>query len=169
METRTINYTQAGSWCPNKSSDITVTKSYNGDTYTRRSEYQYDSKGSLIQEITNPANAKKVTTGYSNFTAFGQARTVSVTANGKTRTSHIDFSPSGRFTVSKTNELGETTTYQWDEARGQLLSETDNWGKTTHYQYDNWGRLKETRYPDGTRKTEVTRWADGNAPGRAHV
>ena len=50
---------------------------------------------------------------------------------------------------------------------GSLLigysSETTK-SKTTYYTYDGFGRLKETRYPDGNRQTQVLQWAGGSGP-----
>lgn len=167
VETQTINYIQKGSWCPNKPSYVNIRKTYNGDTDTRTTTYEYDDYGNLLKEVVDPAHENQVTTSYSDFTSFGQPTKVSISANGKTRTSSVEYNtPSSLFVRSKTNTLGEKTTYDWDETLGVLNSETDHWGKKTTYTYDSWGNLKETRYHDGNGSTQVTRWAEpGNSFG----
>lgn len=173
IETNTINYIQKGAWCPNKTLNILIEKKYQGvsNQHSSKVEYSYDPKGNLTSETRSfiPADEKfKVITEYENFDNFGHARTIKLKAKDKdeverTRTSYVTYTPSGRFIASKTNVLGETTYYDWgDEKQGKLQSETFN-NKTTTYTYDNWGALKETRYPDGNRITEILQWAGLNA------
>ncbi|MDD4490621.1 MAG: FG-GAP-like repeat-containing protein, partial [Paludibacter sp.] len=172
-ETQTISYIQKGSWCPNKPQGINTVITYANQSETKQMEFDYDNNGNLTKEIINPNSPEyKVTTEYKNFNAFGQAQTIEVKAKDadgfeRTRSSSMTYTSSGtskgRFVTSKTNVLGETTTYDWDETRGLLNSGTTK-GKTTYYTYDVFGRLKETKYPDGNRKVEVLQWAGGGGP-----
>lgn len=173
-ETQTISYIQKGSWCPNKPDSITTLNTYDGQSETRKIKYYYDDvTGNPTKEIINPNSPEyKVTTEYKNFNAYGQAQTIEVKAKDadgieRTRSSSMTYTSSGtsigRFVTSKTNVLGETTTYDWNETRGLLNSETSQ-GKTTYYIYDDFGRLKETIYADGNRKTLVLQWAGGEGP-----
>lgn len=172
-ETQTIAYVQKGAWCLNKPDSIITTTTYAGQSDTIKIKYEYDNKGNLTKEIVNPNSTEyKVTTEYTNFNNFGQPQTIAVKAKDatgveRTRSSSMTYTPSGtskgRFVTSKTNVMGETTTYDWDEMRGLLNSETIK-GKTTYYTYDGFGRLKETKYPDGNRKTQVLQWAGGSGP-----
>lgn len=173
-ETQTITYTQKGAWCPNKVQSITTVSTYAGQSETKQVNYDYDNKGNLTKEIINPNSGEyKVTTEYKDFNAFGQAQTIEVKAKDadgieRTRGSSMTYTDTGtskgRFVTSKTNVLGETTTYDWDETRGLLNSETTH-GKTTYYTYDSFGKLKETKYPDGNRKTQVWRWVGSSPSG----
>jgi len=173
IETKTIAYIQKGAWCLNKPDSITAVTTYAGQSDTRKIKYEYDNKGNLTKEIVNPNSPEyKVTTEYANFNNFGQPQTIAVKAKDatgveRTRSSSTTYTSSGtskgRFITSKTNVLGETTTYDWDETRGLLNSETTK-GKTTYYTYDGFGRLKETKYPDGNRQTQVLQWAGGSGP-----
>ena len=172
-ETQTIAYVQKGAWCLNKPDSIITTTTYAGQSDTIKINYEYDNKGNLTKETVNPNSTDyKVTTEYTNFNNFGQPQTIAVKAKDatgveRTRSSSMTYTSSGtskgRFITSKTNVMGETTAYDWDETRGLLNSETTK-DRTTYYTYDGFGRLKETKYPDGNRQTQVLQWAGGSGP-----
>ena len=169
-EIKEIGYGIAGSWCPNKPVNMSV-KRKQGNVFspTHFNYYGYDTRGNLIYESKDAGDANQVTTQYQDINPFGQAQTISVTANGKTRVTRYTYTPSGRYIASKTNILGETTTYVWNEAKGLLLSQTDAYGRTTTHTYTGWGNLKETKCPDGIRYTEKLLWAArGNDMGAAY-
>jgi RHS repeat-associated protein len=159
-ETATFVYGSFGSWCNNKPTSVTVVKKLNGgDTQTRSSTYIYDNNGNLTEETVDPSDTNKRVTEYKDYTPFGQPQTITVTANGKSRTSTFTYKPSsGRFLESTTNGLGETVTYNWNESRGVLASKSDRIG-TTSYQYDGMNRLIKTTYPDGVQKSNTLQWA----------
>ncbi|WP_158648321.1 FG-GAP-like repeat-containing protein, partial [Candidatus Symbiothrix dinenymphae] len=160
VETQTRYYVWRGPRCvPDY---VSVKKEYDGNTYTRTSTYEYNTQGAMTKEIIDPDDGNKVETVYSNFTNFGQPKTIKVTTNGQTRTSTVAYTSSGRFIRSKTNHLGETTTYDWDEARGLLNSENNRLGSTS-YKYDGWGRLTNTTYPDGLKSVATLQWAGSTA------
>jgi len=165
VSTQTSTYVQKGSWCPNKTETVSITRQQGSETYTRSKSYTYDDKGNLNKEITDPGDANQLTVEYKNWNVFGQPTTTETTANGILRTASIGFTPSGRFVQSKTDVLGQTTTYSWDETRGLLNSQTSRIGTTT-YTYNGLGQLTNTAYPDGTHKSQTTQWATaGNAYG----
>lgn len=146
-------------------SSVTTTRAQNGQS-TRVTNYGYTFDGTNPYKITNrtetsdTGDENQVATTYSNYDTWGHPKTISVTANGKTRTSTISYVPSGRFVASKTNTLGEATTYNWNETTGLLDSEKDekrNW--TTSYKYNSWRHLTETLHPDGIREANVLQWA----------
>jgi RHS repeat-associated protein len=165
---QTISYVQRGSWCPNKPENISVNKVLaNGDSNTRSVGYTYDTTtGNLLSETVDAGDINQRTIVYSQPNQFGQPTKVETTANGATRTASISITPSGRFIQSKTDVLGQTTTYNWgdtDESRGILYSQTDRLG-TTSYTYDGLGQLTLTTYPNGMKSATAPRWADtGNA------
>lgn len=136
------------------------------DIYSQKRTYEYDEKGNLKKEILNDnIPTEKVTTEYSDIDPYGRYKTKSITAyDGKgsfvTRSIQRTFTPSGDFIASSSNVLNEVTTYDWDETTGLLQRETNPQGLITSYQYDNWGTLKETCYPDGKRNTESRQWAN---------
>jgi len=162
VETSTGTYVQAGSWCPNKVNGISTSKLVNGQTFTQTSQYTFDNNGNIATEVMNPTDVNSITTTYQNYDSFGHCRLVTKTANGLSRSTSSTYvsatNPSGRFLSSKTNSLGETTSYKWDETKGQLSSETSRL-ETTQYTYNGFGNLTETQYPDGIRKAQVLQWA----------
>jgi RHS repeat-associated protein len=161
VTTQNSTYVQKGSWCPNKPETVSVTRQQDGNTYTRSKSYTYDDKGNLTKETTDPGDANQLTVEYKNWNAFGQPTTIETTANGILRTASIGFTPSGRFIQTKTDVLGQTTTYNWDETRGLLNSETNRIGTTT-YTYNGMGQLSNTAYPDGTHKSQTAQWASAD-------
>ncbi|MDR1227246.1 MAG: FG-GAP-like repeat-containing protein [Prevotellaceae bacterium] len=165
-ETVTEAYSKNGSWCPNKPDSSTTIRQQGAEKYTRTTLYEYDAKGNLVKETKDPRDVNKVITEYKNFDVFGHATRMEVTANGSTLVSTLSYTPSGRFLASKSNALGETTTYLWSPKRGLLLSETDATGLVTSYKYDSSRRLRETIYPDGSKQTQGIRWVthSDNAP-----
>lgn len=145
IETQAISYGNFGAWCPNKPVSITATRQQNGESFVRSTEYEYDTKGNLTKQTIDPADVNKVVTHYSNFDNYGHARQVDVTANNSTRSTTVTYL-SGRFVKIKTNVLGEVISYDWDETRSLLKSETGRLG-TTSYSYDEMGRLTKTDHP----------------------
>jgi RHS repeat-associated protein len=166
-ETKTVYYVQKGSWCPNKAGNITTVRQQGDEIYTRVTACQYDSSGNLTKEIIDSGHENQSVTEYKNFDGFGHPQKKEVTANGATRTSSLTYTASGRFVATKTNVLGETTAFNWDETKSRLNSETDSQQHTIRYSYDSFGRLRETVYPDGVRKTQVLQWATSGSPSGA--
>ena len=162
---QTISYVQKGSWCPNKPESVTIKKTLiNGDSETRIRNYSYDTNGNLTGEIIDAGDTNQQSVVYSGFNIFGQPTIATTTANSITRTASIVMKPSGRFIQSKTDLLGNTTSYDWgDESLGLLKSQTDRLG-TTNYTYNGLGQLTQTLYPNGIRKVTDPQWAStGNA------
>jgi RHS repeat-associated protein len=158
VETKTITYVSRGSWCKNKVDVMTVKKTLGTDTETRISKFDYDATtGHLNWQKNDFGDANQVTTTYSLYDSFGNPQTISVEANGKTRTTNLTYKD-GRFVDTKINSLNETTNYTWYEDAGLLKSETFR-GRTTSYKYNGFGQLTETIYPDGKRNINVLQWS----------
>ncbi len=168
-ERQTFHYVQKGSWCLNKPDTIRTVKRISSDTQTRTVAYEYDSKGNLTKETIDPGHTNQVKTEYKDFNSFGQATKVEVTARNNTsnttRNSQVTYTASGRFVQTRKNVLGETTTYNWNETKGVLNSETDYQGRTTSYQYDTWGRPVLITYPSGIKEARTLQWA-GSVSGK---
>ena len=166
QEETQFSYIKSGAWCLNKVDTTKIIKRiWNVDSqneeFTKKTVYSYDIKGNLLKEIVDPLDTNSVVTEYKNFNYFGQPDTIAVSANGTTRKSSMTYSSSGRFVLSKTDPLNVTVSYDWDETKGLLNSETGVFGKAT-YTYDYLNRLTETRSPDGIRSTSVLQWASPN-------
>ena len=170
-EEQQVTYGAHGAWCANRADASTVTRgnahSVNDGyaKYIRNTAYSYDNRGNLTTQTTDPGDANSVRTEYRDIDAFGHATTVAATANGITRTSAVTYTPSGRFVQSKTDQLGVTVTYAWDETKGLLNTETGVLGTTT-YSYNDFNQLVQTQTPDGLTAGTTLQWAtSGNALG----
>jgi YD repeat-containing protein len=158
-ETSTITYIQKGCWCPNKISTVSTLRTLNGASQTRSSSCAYDNNGNPTRETVDPTDGlNKVITDYANYEPAGLPRTVTVTANGQTRTWSFTYTPSKRFLRTQTDELGKTTTCDWDEGRGTLTCESDRTGATL-YRYDGMNRLVGASYPNGVEESHTLHWA----------
>ncbi|MDR0506376.1 MAG: FG-GAP-like repeat-containing protein, partial [Dysgonamonadaceae bacterium] len=159
VEKQTISYVQKGSWCLNKPASITTVKQHGSETYTRIKTRAYDSKGNLTAEVIDPGDVNSVTTSFTDYDGFGHARKITTTANGVSRSKTLTYTSSGRFVKTIKNDLlNETSTYNYDESAGLLTSKVDRFG-TTSYQYDSFGRIKQTSYPDNIKTAVSLQWA----------
>lgn len=164
-EKQEIKYDQKGAWCYNKISEVVTTRSKpNTPDYIRIKNYTYDNKGNLLSTTTDPNTPFTYTKTYSDYDPFGNPRSISIQTKDEIRTTSVAYSPSGRFVTRKTNHwLNETISYDYDETKCLLLSETSRLG-TTNYQYDNFGRLVKTISPDKIETMSQWKWAAGNGP-----
>lgn len=162
---------------PNKTpylpSTVITTRTQDGQSFTKETDYSFTFEGGdnpykIIgkTETVDPGDVDSVATTYSNFDQWGHSQSISITANSKTRSSTVKYYKSsateanaGQYLRSRTNVLGETTNYDWNESTGLLESETDPRENTTTYKYSSFGQLKETIYPDGLRKASTLQWA----------
>ena len=161
--TRDIIYDQYGTWAwgNNKPHKITTTQSYTGQPNIVRSEYFfYDNKGNITQHTKDSTDVNKIRTSYSNYNQYGNPGKITTIATGISRSQTLTYTPSGRFIKTKKNDqLNETVTYNYgDESKGLLTSKVDRLGATS-YDYDGFGRLKLTTYPDGIKTATGLRWA----------
>lgn len=164
-ETQTVTYIQKGSWCLNKPENVTITNQLGNESQTRTKKYAYNTQGRLTEDITDVNHVNQLKIIYSDFDGFGHAKKKTATVNGKSRSETLTYTASGRFLHSRKNDqLNETVTYNYDEIKGTLTSEVSRLG-TTSYQYDSFGRLKLTTYPDGIKTAHALQWA-GNTTGK---
>jgi len=163
-----VQYVKKGAWCDNVPELVTTTK-YNAlGEQVRVQKYDYDSKGNVTFSYDDYQDDNQVKTHYYNYDDYGNPWNIDVTANGETRTASATYNTSdGRFLESKTDALGFTTTYEYDEVAGLLDSEKDNLGNEIIYEYDGFGRLVKATYPDGTYSVKSLQWAGGDGPDGA--
>ncbi|MEU9734450.1 DNRLRE domain-containing protein [Streptomyces sp. NPDC048002] len=111
---------------------------------------------------TNPDET--VTTVYA-YDRWGQIATQAETTESVTRTTTSTVDAAGRLTQTEvTGGSGQSTpatTYTYDEANGQLATQTSN-GQTIAYGYDDLGR--QTSYDDGAGNTSITAYDALNRP-----
>lgn len=173
-ETKEIIYGQFGSWawCDNKPKTVTTTREQGTETpYKRVMGYNYDATtGNLLTETADPGDPNEVTTTYSDFDAFGHPKTITTSLMGDTkkRTAKVTYlGDKGRYVETKTNLLGETTTYSWDETKSVLNSEKDYRDRITSYIYNGLGQLTETKTADGLKSATTLQWAQQGNPYHA--
>ena len=160
-ETQEIKYIRKGSWCANKIEKMTTTKSRTGvPDDIRTQEYAYDGKGNLLTKTEDPNTSFAVSTiYYSNYDKYGNPGLITLKAGNESRSTSLAYSSTGRFITRKTNNLlNETVTYNYDESRSLLLSETSRLGTTT-YAYDGFGRQTKVVSPDKVETVKLLKWA----------
>lgn len=159
-ETQELKYIKKGSWCANKIEKTTTTKSRAGvPDDIRTQEYTYDGKGNLLTKTEDPNTSFAVSTVYSNYDKYGNPGLITLKAGNESRSTSLAYSSTGRFIARKTNNLlNETVTYNYDEGRSLLLSETSRLG-TTIYEYDGFGRQIKTVSPDKVESVKLLKWA----------
>ena len=134
----------------------------NTDVVTKYTTYQNNmNTGRHTEKCTEQGNEKQLTESYS-YDGFGNLVSTTAAGSGETRTEGVAYSTDGRFPISKTNALGQTTTYTFDEATGRTESITDPNGLTTRYHYDILGNLIQTEYPSGVLEDQSMMWV-GNS------
>jgi RHS repeat-associated protein len=167
------DYTNAGSWIPNKPQQVTVSNKHpdDGASFSSATRYSYDNKGNIKTQIDNyGVSGKQVTTSYSNYDAWGHPTIVTITASSEggavNRSKTFTYDNKGRFITSVKDELG-TTSYDYDATYGTLIKTTSPTGLKTEYKYDCLGRLLLTTLPDGNQITNKIDWFSDGKPVNA--
>ena len=137
---------------------------------TKVSAFEYDlESGLLVRELTEPdlppedqIEKTYVHDDYGNITQ--STVTFFNGLNEESRNTYSSYDERGRFLTSTNNDLGHTHLAEYDPALGHKTSETDANGLTVTYQYDSFGRIVRTDYPDGTWQTQAYIKCDGDCP-----
>ena len=147
-----------------KPTRIKTTYSYGGKRETRERSMSYDEKGNITSETENG-----IVRRYMDYDVYGNYQTLQYGDGTDMRTEKYTYTPNGRHIESKTNALGEKTTYNWDEVKDQLKYETDAYRRNTRYYYDEFGVCINTIRPDGVLVSTKKLWAEeGNPYGAAY-
>jgi len=137
-----------------------------GAAITRTSEFNYDTNGFLQQTITEPNDPALSVTKTVNRDVFGNIISTTnswldpITKMQKSTTDNVTYDTEGRFILTKTNALQQTTSQTIDPKYGTPLKTTDLNGLVTTHKYDGFGRLIETDHPDGTITKLVYNWSN---------
>jgi hypothetical protein len=130
-----------------------------GKAFTSSEAYEYDAAGRLIKTISMPGHATETVTEYTNFNAFGMALSTTVSAtydsSCPTVTASSTVDATGRFTLSSTNALGQTSYAEYDPVIGAVLRETGIDGLSVSYEYDGFGATVKKTTPLDTVTTSV--------------
>ena len=161
----TVNHydNHSGNWILGRLTDSSVTHSRSGaDDITRSSAFTYHPNGSLQTETTQPGHELSLTTQY-QYDQYGNTTRVTTSAQGETdRHNTTVYDSQGIWPLSKTNTLGHTERYSYNNY-GNIIALTGPNGLTTHWEYDTLGRkVLETR-ADGSTTTTSYDW-DSSLP-----
>jgi RHS repeat-associated protein len=148
-----------------KPSDLIVTTRNGSESHVRTTTFQYDSDGNITSKVVDPDDENKLETNFKSYNDFGLPETIEHIANGETRTVEIEYSTSGRFVKKKTDvNKGSFVQNGYNEKTGLLDYQVDDRGRKTTYEYDGFGRLINTTYPNGVHTVNVLQWAGGGGP-----
>lgn len=118
----------AGSWHPDSGVGRDSTK------IISETRWSYDSHGNVLSEKT---------------ALYGATEFI-----GSTYT----YDAEGRYLRTKTNALGQTTTYSGYDKFGNPSSSTDYRGRVTNFFYNEWGDLVTTTLADGSKEENIVSW-----------
>ncbi len=139
---------------------VSISKTYGNKTLTRSNTMEYLSNGLLSKE-TKLFGSSTISTEYT-YDDFGNTLTCSTTTDGETRATNYTYEPlKGRYLKTEENSINQKTTYIYDNYTGNLEEQYDNTGIYTKikFEYDGFGNLIKTTYPDGQEKYESTIWS----------
>ncbi|MGV8137733.1 MAG: FG-GAP-like repeat-containing protein [Mangrovibacterium sp.] len=151
----------------------TVTKTRESKpAVTRVSAFDYNSVSGLLEkEIVEPDNPTyRYEKGYSH-DAFGNIIETRYKRTGMAdRFTSSVYDSKGRFETSTQNALGHTTTKDYDDYFGNVISMISPNNLETQYFYDEFGNMTRTLAPDGNEVVSSTHWVvetDPDAPAGA--
>lgn len=136
-----------------------TTSGRDGNTWTTREEYAYNAQWMPERSVTYTNGNKTSETrwtydAHGNVTSEKSAPYNVTELLGNTYT----YDVIGRNLLTKTNALGQTTTYAEYDKWGQAHRITDHKGRTTTIVTDAWGKPVSTTSPDGITTTTTTAW-----------
>ncbi len=158
------NYVSSGSWMPCKPLTVTKTRKHYADaaTFSLATTYTYNSStGQISTETTGP-----LTTTY-QYDTNGNISYLTQSSGGTSRTIHYEYDDQGRFATDIYNHLNHHTQRVYDNATGNVLSETSPNSQITSYTYDNFGRVVTVTHPTGQVVNVSYQWATGTRPQNA--
>jgi RHS repeat-associated protein len=113
-----------------------------GDTFTSEEKYIYDPAipNQVKQSQTKGHNTDYVNTDYV-YDGFGNVTQKTISAPGVTSRTVTDiYDPNGRFVITKTDNEGYVTTFEYNKL-GQQTKSKNYLNVVTDSYYDNWGKL----------------------------
>lgn len=136
-----------------------TTSGRDGNTWTTREECVYNAQWMPERQVTYTNGNKTSETrwtydAHGNVTSEKSAPYNVTEVLGNTYT----YDAIGRNLLTKTNALGQTTTYAEYDKWGQAHRITDHKGRTTTIVTDAWGKPVSTTSPDGITTTTTTAW-----------
>lgn len=136
-----------------------TTSGRDGNTWTTREEYAYNAQWMPERSVTY-TNGNKTSETRWTYDAHGNVTSEKSAPYNVTELLGYTYTYDaiGRNLLTKTNALGQTTTYAEYDKWGQAHRITDHKGRTTTIVTDAWGKPVSTTSPDGTTTTTTTAW-----------
>lgn len=159
-----VTYVSANTPVPAKPSYITINRTRSGNAAVSNTNYfEYYSNGNLKKEIQNNSKPLKTTFSYT-YDSYGNMLSESKSGTGiaYTPVTSYAYDSKGRFAVSTTNPLGQTSTTSWHALWGAPLSSTGVDGLTITNTYDGWGDMIQTNMPQGYSVNYSKAWSIGS-------
>jgi len=126
--------------------------------------YPASAKGRLML-LKKENSHGSISTNYEYLNPTGVCTLKTVSAAGcDSRTVKFNYDATHRFITKVTNPLNHEANFTYDAKTGNRLTETNANFLTTSYTYDNFGRLKQINYPDGTITKDTIYWYSGTTP-----
>jgi RHS repeat-associated protein len=144
--------------------NLVVNSTSEGVTISRSKSLIYYSHGLPKIVTANYGSSPSVVSSF-DYDSFGNMLSESVATGSVTKIKSFTYEPGkGRFLLTSTNHLGETTTYENDPVTGNQMRVKDFNNLQTSYNYDGAGRVTKIINPDST-IISITRGWSNNALG----
>ena len=138
-------------------------------TLSNYSTAQYNDQGQLFEQTLEPGNPKAVKTTY-YYDSFGNLELKELSAQGKTRSEEVTYTPDGKFPATKTNSLDHTGSVFFDARWGKAKRKVDVNGIVTNTIFDSFGSVlrEETERPNApaAKESAVAYWCEGDFKAR---
>ncbi|MDR0661652.1 MAG: hypothetical protein LBG19_12895 [Prevotellaceae bacterium] len=158
---------------------ITTQKKRNNDIWVTRKDIEYNDKllprlqkeyaqSSLIG-FTGGNQVREVQWTYDSFGNLKNEKIRHYSSSDWLETKY-EYSSNGRFLTKKTDPMGLSNTYAYDQTKVLLTSTANHKNKQTTLEYDVLGRVVKANYPDGSQGTTTYEWTVGqtiNGGGKA--
>lgn len=162
--------TYAGAPYPGFPTSTAVTKTRTGQPQvSKTTSYTYTTQG-LLQTVTDNVGTAIATTVTNTYNGFGLPTQTTASAPGVTTpVINYVYDAKGQFLLEKQIAGGSITKKEiatYDDRWQAPLSKTSTDGLTTTYEYDNFGVLKQTNFPDGNSIVTTKSWETNNGYAR---
>lgn len=156
-------YSAVGSSIPNKPIEIIIRNQRQGDgLYQREVHHTYNTVGDVTQIINDPSHQNPIVTDFT-YDNYGNVTSKTIASPNLATTFELfSYDANHRFIISQTNALGHTEHVVMDYRLGVPLTSTSITGLVTNFNYDGFGRLIKTEYPDGNESEVFRNWLSNN-------
>lgn len=127
----------------------------------KTTEFSYKANGLVASQSEFVGLPKSVTTTY-EYSGVGNNTKITVSAPGlNSRVTNVNYDPKGIFPITKENTgagLSQAESATYDYSFGTPISQTSSDCLTTTFEYDAFGRLKKTNFPEGYSVNTSLKW-----------